>query len=274
MSSNPTSFRFPFQLTGKIDAEAEQAIRYAFQGLKDANDAFAALTPMVNSNTAAISALRTSVVTQGSTTSGSTVTVNIGSVNDQSGNIAYSLQGSDFGAMVVVDTASPFALALNNAVNSPFFAVISNLGAGLITATPISGTVNGAATWSIPGNQSALVFYDGRNWWSTPMPPFAQTFTPITHEWLDGYDSTTGLFAASQPAAQDLTNGVTGLGRVVLDSGATITGAHLVAPVVTGILSIFGLPSYANNAAAIAGGLVVGNVFKTGGDPDIIAVVH
>lgn len=38
--------------------------------------------------------------------------------------------------------------------------------------------------------------------------------------------------------------------------------------------STAGLPVYANNAAAIAGGLSVGNIFRSGGDPDLICVVH
>jgi hypothetical protein len=35
-----------------------------------------------------------------------------------------------------------------------------------------------------------------------------------------------------------------------------------------------GLTIYANNAAAILGGLIVGNVYRTGADPDLICVVH
>jgi hypothetical protein len=35
---------------------------------------------------------------------------------------------------------------------------------------------------------------------------------------------------------------------------------------------IFG--PYANNAAALAGGLQKGQKYRTGGDPDLIAVVH
>jgi hypothetical protein len=33
-------------------------------------------------------------------------------------------------------------------------------------------------------------------------------------------------------------------------------------------------PVYANNAAAVAGGLTVGERYRTGGDPDILCVVH
>lgn len=39
-------------------------------------------------------------------------------------------------------------------------------------------------------------------------------------------------------------------------------------------LSVVGLPVYANNAAALAGGLVAGDFYHTGGDPDLVAVVH
>lgn len=34
------------------------------------------------------------------------------------------------------------------------------------------------------------------------------------------------------------------------------------------------LPVYGNNAAALAGGLMAGNLYRTGGDPDLIAVTH
>ncbi len=34
------------------------------------------------------------------------------------------------------------------------------------------------------------------------------------------------------------------------------------------------LPVYANNAAAITGGLVAGQFYRTNGDPDTVCVVH
>jgi hypothetical protein len=34
------------------------------------------------------------------------------------------------------------------------------------------------------------------------------------------------------------------------------------------------LPVHANNAAAIAGGLTAGKYYRTGGDPDLVCVVH
>ena len=35
-----------------------------------------------------------------------------------------------------------------------------------------------------------------------------------------------------------------------------------------------GIPAYANNAAAVAGGLAAGTLYRTGGDPDLICIVH
>ena len=40
------------------------------------------------------------------------------------------------------------------------------------------------------------------------------------------------------------------------------------------VLNALSLPTYANNAAAIAGGLVAGNSYRTGGDPDVQCIVH
>jgi hypothetical protein len=41
-----------------------------------------------------------------------------------------------------------------------------------------------------------------------------------------------------------------------------------------GNLRLYGLPVYANNAAALAGGLTAGDCYRTGADPDPICIVH
>lgn len=38
--------------------------------------------------------------------------------------------------------------------------------------------------------------------------------------------------------------------------------------------AVFTLPAYADNAAALAGGLVAGNLYRTGSDPDTVCIVH
>lgn len=42
----------------------------------------------------------------------------------------------------------------------------------------------------------------------------------------------------------------------------------------TGVFNLAALSIYANNAAAIAGGLVAGDLYRTGGDPDPVCIVH
>ena len=39
-------------------------------------------------------------------------------------------------------------------------------------------------------------------------------------------------------------------------------------------LNLAEVPAYANNAAAIAGGLAAGNIYRTNGDPDVLCIVH
>ncbi len=42
----------------------------------------------------------------------------------------------------------------------------------------------------------------------------------------------------------------------------------------TSSLQVVGLPEYADNAAALAGGLTAGAFYRTGADPDLVCVVH
>jgi hypothetical protein len=44
--------------------------------------------------------------------------------------------------------------------------------------------------------------------------------------------------------------------------------------VLAGEISVGTVPIYANNAAALAGGLVAGNLYRSGADPDPVYIVH
>lgn len=94
----------------------------------------------------------------------------------------------------------------------------------------------------------------------------------------EGYDGTafirTGSFVkfvtdgaiavSSIPTALTFNTGSSGLGTERL----RITSAGLFQ------IPLASLPVYANNAAAITGGLAIGTLYRTGGDPDVICVVH
>lgn len=266
MAIEPTSFRLPFQLGEDVHPQVASALRYAFTGLKDLNDAIKSLKDQ-QTPTPAPATVTNGILIAGSGGVPPIIPVppagNIGNVNDQTGSVSYALQTGDFGTLIVTEPIVPFALTLNNAVNSPFFCVVENLGTARLTATPTSGLVNNLASWSLIGGQSALIFYSGTEWWITTLPAY-------------------------------LLGGSTGGGAVVLDSGAILTSFHMKGLVHvdsgcsvifdsgsqavnfkgTGVTSLPDLQSFANNAAAISGGLIVGNLYKTGGDPDLVAVVH
>lgn len=281
MASNsnlPTSFRFPFvfnELPDDVHPAVQEAIkqiqlatRYGFSGLVDTQNAIVALSKKTATTTTTVVA--TSATGGGG--GGGSVAGSIGVVNEQSTG-SYTLVAGDFGAIVVLDTAPVFALTLSS-ISTPFYSVIANQCAGVATLTPASGTVNGFGSWPVPPGGFAIVAFDGTNWWAVPVCPANTPAIPAN--FLTSYDSSTGVFG--QSPVTDL------IGVVTLDSGATIicdsgstivfdSGASLVCEPGSSV-SLLNLQIFSNNGAAIAGGLVAGNVYRLGGDPDLLAVVH
>lgn len=267
MANEPTSFRFPFNLTGKVHPEAENAIRYAFSGLKDLNDAIKALNTKVAANAEAISVTNNVTSTSGG---GSSSSITFGDVNLQPDLTpgAYTLVQTDLGGLIYVDSTIAFALTLNSGLMTPFFTTVFNYGTGVVTMTPSSGTVNSVASLMVLQGEMAIVYFDGTNW-EAVYPRMPITFPHVISHWLDSFDALTGIFTASQPSVHDLVDSTTGSGKVVLESGPTLYASDGG----TKILSIIGLPAYLNNTAALAGGLVHGNLYRTGLSPDTICVV-
>ena len=182
---NPTSFRFPFALSGKAHPEVERAIRWCFNGLTNHEQAFAALKSQggVSTSSSATSSSSGSgggtenVVIGGGGSAGVTSFNNLagavtyvpqlGFVNLQTGVTAYTVQQSDAGEEIVLNDASPIAVTINPAVlQVPWFTTISNQGAGAATITPQSGTINGGAALTLPGGSWVTVFFDGTNFWA------------------------------------------------------------------------------------------------------------
>lgn len=224
MSTPPTSFRLPFVLSPDVHPDVQAAIRYAFSGLKDLNDAIAAMVPKLTSKATTITE-----TTGGVSGGGSTSLASIGLVNEQSTG-SYVLLPGDFGAIVVLDTTSTFAVTLAS-FTTPFFAIISNQCSGQAILTPESGTVNDDADWPVPPGGFAIVAFDGINWWAAPVCP--QDTPAVPYNFISAYDSATGEFTQSPLIGLDSGASFVCLpgSTIILDSGASIvldSGASIV----------------------------------------------
>lgn len=96
-------------------------------------------------------------------------------VNNQSGVTAYTNVPGDDGAMIVLSDASAIAFTLAGQT-PPYSFFVTNQGAGAATFTPPTGSTisyagnAGAASLPLPGGYSALLAFDGTNWWAWTDP--------------------------------------------------------------------------------------------------------
>jgi hypothetical protein len=101
------------------------------------------------------------------TPTNSSVVVN---TNAQSGT-SYTFLNSDQGKLITFNNASAVAAALPQAgVGSQFttgwFAYVQNLGAGLVTITPTTSTIDGLTTLVLSQNSGAIIVSDGTNFFT------------------------------------------------------------------------------------------------------------
>jgi hypothetical protein len=230
-------FQLPFNLPDSVPQEVHQAFRFHANAIQDCQTAILGPGGLL----AQVQALKNPTSTSSSTTTviPNTETVNpgtssnVGSVNDQSGNTAYVTQQSDNGALIVLNDASAIALTLTSGVTVPYCFFVTNLGAGLVTLTPTSGIVNGAGT--LPIDNTAIVAFDGTDWWSTELPVSPVNTPAVAHEWLSAFNSTTGVFTQTQPTFADI-SGTPTTTQVPFQS-LTTTGSG-AATLIGGILNV------------------------------------
>jgi hypothetical protein len=148
-------------------------------------------------------------------------------VNAQTGT-TYAIVGGDAGKLVTLSNASPVAVSIPQAgtglFTSTFFVDLQNLGAGAVTITPTTSTINGAATFVLQKNQGIRLNSDGANYQvQTGMKP--AKFTAVANQFLTSVDDS-GNFSAAQPAFTNISgtlvegqlpstiDGVTGLATI------------------------------------------------------------
>jgi hypothetical protein len=83
---------------------------------------------------------------------------------------SYFTQTSDYGGIVVFNSATAVAVTVNYAVAMNWFATYENIGAGLVTFTPNSGTINGAASLNLVTGTGCVIYFDGMNFYAFTVP--------------------------------------------------------------------------------------------------------
>jgi hypothetical protein len=217
MSSNPVSFRYPFETEiSALPSEVQQVHRNEWNKMVSLTQALQALNTKVEGvkSAAASNASAIENITNNSETIIEQVVSAIGFVNNQVGVTAYTTVPSDQGAFIIFNDASPIAVTLSTlgsggGISLPWYCAILNFGAGLVTLTPASGTITypnnlAAATMPIAQGNAVSVVYDGTNFWGFTIPVPPQTIAAVTSKWLNSYTESTGLFTATQPAFSDL----------------------------------------------------------------------
>ena len=208
MAVNPTNSRFPFE--AQIQAmppEHRYVIRNLWSAIADAQNAVPILKAQIDAHTTSIAANTTSI--NNSTASQTVVPPSpqtIGFVNSQVGNTTYSTTQADYGAFILLNDASPIAVSLTVApvIQLPWYATFINYsGAGTATLSPVSGTINSGASYSLLPNSAVTVAFDGTNFETSPVS-IPQNTPAILHQFITAYNALTGAFSQGQPAFSDL----------------------------------------------------------------------
>lgn len=137
-------------------------------------------TLVVSNGTLTISGTTATITTGGGGSSGITT-------NAQTGT-TYTVLAGDSGKLVTFSNASAIAVTLPQATGSfttGWYVHVENLGAGTVTITPTTSTIDGAATLTLLTNQGALIVSDGTNYSTQRGGAGTQVISGMTDTWTN-----------------------------------------------------------------------------------------
>lgn len=158
--------------------------------------------------------------------------------NPQAGT-SYIVLAADRGKYLTFTNASPVAVTLaqsgTTGFASNFFFAARNLGAGAVTITPTTSTINGGASLVLLAGMQANIFSDNSNYFATISGYASATTSSIGGALLAGAcdsgtvtvnGATTGMVATASPTSDPQTGTTTGLGVTIyafVSSANTVT---------------------------------------------------
>ena len=130
-------------------------------------------------------------------------------VNAQVGT-SYTVLASDRSKLVTLKNASAVAVTLPQAGASfpaGWIAKFSNQGAGTVTITPTTSTINGNATLVLLTGQSADIVSDGTNYFACVGVTVFPVTSPVANEFATGMNSS-GVLSLAQPSFANLSGAI------------------------------------------------------------------
>jgi hypothetical protein len=144
------------------------ALTFSGSGIVNANQANGAAFPTLSSLLGTNGSAQPSAVALGNNlVISSGVLATSQPINAQTGT-TYALLTTDYGKLLTFNNSGSVAVTLSSATTTGFTAGYSfdveNLGAGTVTITPTTSTINGASTLTIAQNHGCTVTSDGTNY--------------------------------------------------------------------------------------------------------------
>lgn len=195
------SFRFPNHIPSEAGhPTVVRALRDSYRAFTDIYSAFPVLKQQMDETTATVNSIKSTGTTFSPTSSSAPVSAaasGLGGINNQSAQVAYATTTQDNGTLVRFNDASAVAVSLNSGINAPYIIYLANYGAGTVTVTPTTGTINGAATLALATNASAMASFDGTNWWALVAGASSSGTSYLKGTVTFNVTSTSGTFYAS-----------------------------------------------------------------------------
>lgn len=180
-------------------------------------------------------------VSGGTITTSGTITANLTVRNNTA--TTDTITSADCGKVVTESNASAVAAAITTAgFASGNYVTLKNLGAGLVTYTPSSGTIGGASTLALSTGQSIDVYFDGTNYVTLPGYTGAVTIAA-------GTSALGTSLIASAACATAVTTTATGVLTTDIVTASFNSDPHAVTgyvPLTTGMLTVLVYPTAGN----------------------------